>query len=84
MKPSETRALLRGEGQDDRLPWRHPRGESYATSQPTDAAQLRYFDEGWGRMFDVKTMRELLGEAGAGRAADRCEDIDPVPATSAR
>jgi hypothetical protein len=32
----------------------------------TDAAQLRYMQERWMRLFDVKTMRELLAEAGPG------------------
>jgi hypothetical protein len=66
MKPTEALALLQGEGWDDHILWRHPRVESYVTSQPTDAAQLRYFRERWMRLFGVKMMRELLAEAGPG------------------
>ena len=66
VKPSEALALLQGEGWEGHILWRHPRGESYVTSQATDAAQLRCFSERWMRTYDIATMRQLLAEAGPG------------------
>jgi hypothetical protein len=66
MRPSETLALLQGEGWVGHILFRDARSKSTVTAQPTDAAQLRYFDERWMRLHDVGATRELFADAGPG------------------